>query len=80
MQYRQLTYVDAGAGMDFNAQMHLDFTANYGVGQYKQTTDEDQFLPPASIPASAFGFSYDLNAPQAPLFVPNSEAAFMNPV
>jgi len=79
VQYRQLSYVDAGGGVDFDAHMHLDLTVNYGVGQYKQTTDEDQFLPPSSIPASTFGFAYDLDAPQAPLFTPNSVAAFMNP-
>jgi TonB-dependent receptor len=76
VQYRQLSYVDIGGGADFTDKMHLNVTFNYGVGQYKQTTDEDQFLGPTS---STYGFSYDLAAPQSALFIPNNEAAFMNP-
>ena len=64
--------------------MHLELTLNYGAGQYRQTTDEDQFLPPTTTPPGAiapatFAFNYDLNAPQAPLFTPVNLAAFMNP-
>lgn len=76
VQYRQLTYVDIGGGADFSDAMHLNVTFNYGVGQYKQTTDEDQFTAPAS---ATYAFNYQLDAIQAPLFVPNNQAAFMNP-
>jgi TonB-dependent receptor len=76
VQYRQLTYVDVGGGADFADNMHLNVTFNYGVGQYKQTTDEDQFTAPTS---TTYGFNYVLDAIQAPLFVPNNQAAFMNP-
>ena len=76
VQYRQLTYVDAGGGVDFSSSMHLDVTANYGVGQYKQTTNETQFTAPTG---PTYAFSYNLAAPQSALFIPNNEAAFMNP-
>ena len=32
-----------------------------------------------TIAPATFGFNYDLDAPQAPLFTPTNEAAFMNP-
>jgi TonB-dependent receptor len=76
VQYRELTYVDAGAGMTLAPGVSLELTANYGVGHYKQTTAEDQFTAPTS---ATYGFTYDLAAPQAPLFIPNNSAAFMNP-
>lgn len=76
VQYRQLTYVDAGFGADFGERMHADVTVNYGMGHYKQTTDEDQFTAPTS---ATYGFQYDLAAPTAPLFIPNNQAAFLNP-
>lgn len=76
VQYRQLTYVDAGFGADFAPDLHADVTVNYGMGHYKQTTDEDQFTAPTS---ATYAFTYDLNAPHVPLFVPNNVAAFMNP-
>jgi TonB-dependent receptor len=76
VQYRQLTYVDVGGGADFAQNMHLNVTFNYGVGQYKQTTDEDQFTAPTS---PTYSFHYVLDAIQAPLFVPDNIAAFMDP-
>ncbi len=50
VQTRQLTYVDAGFGADFGPDLHADVTVNYGMGHYKQTTDEDQFPPPRPRP------------------------------
>lgn len=76
VQYRQLTYVDAGFGADLAPNIHAELTLNYGMGHYKQTTDEDQFTAPTS---AAYAFTYDLAAPQAPLFIPNNGGAFMNP-
>lgn len=76
VQYRELSYIDAGAGITFAPGVSLEVTANYGVGHYKQTTAEDQFTAPTS---ATYGFSYDLAAPQSALFTPNNEAAFMNP-
>jgi len=76
VQYRQLTYVDVGGGADFGPHTHANVTFNYGMGHYKQTTDEDQFTAPTS---ASYGFSYDLAAPQSALFVPNNPTAFMNP-
>jgi TonB-dependent receptor len=76
VQYRQLTYVDVGGGADFGPHTHANVTFNYGMGHYKQTTDEDQFTAPTS---ATYGFSYDLAAPQSALFIPNNTTAFMNP-
>ncbi|HEY4077159.1 MAG TPA: TonB-dependent receptor [Rhizomicrobium sp.] len=76
VQYRQLTYVDVGGGADFGPHTHANVTFNYGMGHYKQTTDEDQFTAPTS---ATYGFSYNLAAPQSALFTPNNTAAFMNP-
>jgi len=76
VQYRQLTYVDVSAGADLAPHMHANVAFNYGMGHYKQTTDEDQFTAPTS---ATYAFAYDLAAPQAPLFIPNSVTSFMNP-
>jgi len=77
VQYRELSYVQGHAALDFAANTHLDFTFNYGVGQYRQTDDEDQFLGAANSPT--YAFSYQLNAPTSALFIPNNTAAFQNP-
>lgn len=77
VQYRELNYLNGHAALDFDAHTHIDFTANYGVGQYRQTDDEDQFLGAANSPT--FAFTYQLNAPTSALFIPNNEAAFLNP-
>jgi TonB-dependent receptor len=79
VQYRQLSYIDVGGGVNFSDRQHVEVSAVYGVGQYKQTTAEDQFTPPSTVPTSTFGFTYDLNAPTSALFIPNNEAAFLNP-
>jgi TonB-dependent receptor len=76
VQYRQLDYIDVGGSVDFSDNQRVEVTAVYGVGQYKQTTDEDQFTAPTS---NTYGFTYNLSAPQSALFIPNNEAAFMNP-
>jgi TonB-dependent receptor len=76
VQYRQLSYIDVGGGVDFSDNERIELTAVYGVGQYKQTTDEDQFTAPTS---TTYGFTYNLDAPTSALFTPNNEAAFMNP-
>ena len=75
VQYREIAYVAANVGADFADDMHLNLKLNYGEGQYRQTDDEDQFTAPAS---GTYGFNYDLNAPQSPLFIPNNESAFLN--
>ncbi|HLY26539.1 MAG TPA: TonB-dependent receptor [Aggregatilineales bacterium] len=76
VQLRQMAYVDVGGGMNLSNRMHLDATFNYGVGQYKQTTNETQFTAPTS---ATYAFNYDLAAPQSALFIPNNSAAFTNP-
>jgi TonB-dependent receptor len=76
VQYRQLTYVDVGGGIRVAPDARVDLTLNYGIGSYKQKTEETQFTAPAG---TAYGFTYDLRAPTAPLFVPNDISAFMNP-
>jgi TonB-dependent receptor len=85
VQNREVEYVEGGAGMRFDDDMHLDATFNYSVGHYAQTTAQDTFSTltgssPADIAAEqALAFSYNLAAPTAPLFTPNNLAAFMNP-
>ena len=79
VQYRQLSYIDVGGGLNFSNRQHVEMRAVDGVGQYKQTTAEDQFTPPSTVPTSTFGFTYNLAAPTSALFTPNNEAAFMNP-
>ena len=76
MQTRQLNYVDAGFGADFGPDLHADVTVNYGMGHYKQSTDETQFTAPTS---ATYAFTYDLAAPNVPLFFPTNSTAFMNP-
>ncbi len=76
VQYREINYINANAGADFASNTHLTLTLNYGVGQYRQTDDEDQFTAPSS---ATYAFTYDLSAPTAPLFIPTNEAAFLNP-
>ncbi len=77
VQYRELNYINGHAVVDFAPHTRLDFTANYGVGQYRQTDDEDQFLSAAN--SATYAFSYQLNAPTSALFIPNNQAAFLNP-
>ncbi|MGA7712145.1 MAG: TonB-dependent receptor [Rhizomicrobium sp.] len=81
VQYRQITYADAGGGVKLSPDMHVDLFLNYSTGHYKQTTAEDQFLynSTAAVPGSDLAFNYDLNAPTAPLFTPVTVANFMNP-
>jgi TonB-dependent receptor len=76
VQYRELNYLQGHAAIDFAANTHLDFTANYGVGQYRQTDDEDQFT---GVTGPNYAFSYQLNAPTSALFIANNVAAFQNP-
>jgi TonB-dependent receptor len=76
VQYREMNYINGHAAIDFAANTHLDFTANYGEGQYRQTDDEDQFTGATS---PTYAFSYQLNAPTSALFIPNNVAAFQNP-
>jgi len=76
VQYREMNYINGHAAIDFAAHTHLDFTANYGVGQYRQTDDEDQFT---GVTGTNYGFSYQLNAPTSALFIPNNLSAFQNP-
>ena len=59
VQYRELNYLQGHAAIDFAANTHLDFTVNYGVGQYRQTDDEDQFT---GVTGPNYAFSYQLNA------------------
>src|SRR6201996_954734 len=77
VQYRELNYIQGHAALDFAANTHVDFTVNYGEGQYRQTDDEDQFTTPAN--SATYAFSYQLNAPTSALFIPNNNAAFQNP-
>jgi TonB-dependent receptor len=76
VQYRELNYIQGHGALDFAANTHLDFTVNYGEGQYRQTDDEDQFT---GVTGPAYAFSYQLNAPTSALFIPNNNAAFRNP-
>jgi TonB-dependent receptor len=76
VQYRELNYLQGHAALDFAPGTHVDFTINYGVGQYRQTDDEDQFT---GVSGSNYAFSYQLNAPTSALFIPNNMAAFQNP-
>jgi TonB-dependent receptor len=78
VQNREIEYIEAGGGMNFADDMHLDATFNYSIGHYAQTTAQDTFgtIPSAT---SQLGFSYNLAAPTAPIFTPNSLAVFMNP-
>ncbi|HEY2009576.1 MAG TPA: TonB-dependent receptor [Rhizomicrobium sp.] len=76
VQYRELNYIQGHAAVDFSPSTRVDFTANYGVGQYRQTDDEDQFT---GVTGSTYAFSYQLNAPTSALFIPNNMAAFQNP-
>jgi TonB-dependent receptor len=78
VQLRELAYVDAGVGADFDAKTHLNLTANFGYGHYRQSTAEDQFATPASD-QSLMAFDYNLTTNTAPLFTPLNMAAFMNP-
>ncbi|HTW34016.1 MAG TPA: TonB-dependent receptor [Rhizomicrobium sp.] len=78
VQNRELEYVEAGGGVNFADDMHLDAMFNYSIGHYAQTTAQDTFTTPSSV-YSSLGFSYNLAAPTSPLFVPNNLAAFMNP-
>jgi TonB-dependent receptor len=75
-QYRELAYVDLRAELNLAPKTHLDFDANYGYGHYRQDTIEDQFLTTSS---SNYGYSYNLNAPTAPLFLPTKPAAVSSP-
>jgi TonB-dependent receptor len=85
VQNREIEYVEVGGGMNFADDMHLDATFNYSIGHYAQTTAQDSFgtLTGTSAAAvaveKALAFSYNLAAPTAPIFTPNSLAAFMNP-
>jgi TonB-dependent receptor len=76
VQNRESEFIEAGGGINFAANMHLDATFNYSIGHYAQTTAEDQFTT-ATTPNLAF--AYNLAAPTAPLFTPNNLAYFMNP-
>ena len=85
VQNREIEYVEVGGGMNFADDMHLDATFNYSIGHYSQTTAQDTFTTApsspytAQIPTTALAFGYNLAAPTAPIFTPNSLAAFMNP-
>jgi TonB-dependent receptor len=77
IQYRTIAYVDGSFGATLDHNTHIDLTANYGVGRYRQDTAEDQFTTASNSPALAF--TYNLAAQSAPLFTPVSLTNFYNP-
>ncbi len=76
IQYRELAYIDFGVGATLGPKTHVDFTADYGYGHYRQNTAEDVFVAAAS---PNLAFDYNLTTESAPLFTPNNEAYFTNP-
>jgi TonB-dependent receptor len=78
IQYRTIAYVDGSLGVTLDHNTHIDLTANYGVGRYRQDTAEDQFTTTSNNPLLAF--NYNLATESAPLFTPVSLANFYNPV
>jgi TonB-dependent receptor len=74
-QYRELAYTDLRSEVNFSPKTHLVLDINYGYGHYRQDTIEDQYLTSSS---AAYGYSYNLAAPTAPLFTPTNPAAVAN--
>jgi len=75
LQIRQVQYLQVSGGTVFGPDIHVDLTANYGIGRYRQNTQEDQFLQGTS---NNLAFTYNLAAQDAALFTPTG-TAFSNP-
>ncbi|MFC3651534.1 TonB-dependent receptor [Dyella humi] len=75
-QVRQIKYAELGSSFEPDERSQLDVTANYAVGDYKQSTQEDVFTSAAS---PNLGFNYDASPGSVALFTPSNAGYYMNP-
>jgi TonB-dependent receptor len=75
-QVRQIKYAELGGSFEPGERDQLDVLANYAIGSYKQTTQEDVFTSAAS---SNLGFGYNASPGSVALFTPANAGYYMNP-
>lgn len=75
-QVRRIKYAELGGTYEPAEHSQLDVTANYAVGSYRQTTQEDVFT---SASSPSLGFGYGATPGDTALFTPFNTAYFMNP-
>lgn len=75
-QVRRIKYAEFGGSYEPAERSQLDVTANYAVGSYRQTTQEDVFT---SASSPNLGFAYTALPGDTALFTPTHASYFMNP-
>ncbi|GGA45350.1 TonB-dependent receptor [Dyella nitratireducens] len=75
-QVRQIKYAELGSSFEPDERSQWDLVANYAIGNYRQTTQEDVLTSAAS---SKLGFGYDASPGGVALFTPANPSYYMNP-